>query len=95
MANESVTMMPAVRAGRRGQPVACDCCGSAICTGDPYHWSEVEVGPASFAWATCGTCSESEKAKELSWLEKAVTRARRYRPSWAKAAERMMMDSLN
>ncbi len=94
MANKIVAM-PAVRAGRRGQPGACDCCNTTIGSGDAYHWSEMEVGPASFAWATCGTCSESGKAKELSWLEKAVTRARRYRPSWAKAAEGMMMDSLN
>ena len=86
-------LSPTVQAGRRGDPIACDCCNGALIKGEGYYWSAMDVGPASFAWVTCHGCSDG-KAKALSWLEKAMRRARRHSRGWAAAAERMMMASL-
>lgn len=84
---------PKVHWGRRGNPGACDSCDVIApenWTSQGWVWSEVEVGPASFAFATCPQCEGTEK----HWTEKALKRASRHGKSWAKSVDRMIMRGL-
>lgn len=90
------SLMLEVKPGRRGHPHACDCCNRDL-TGEPsaaWRWYEIEVGPASFAWAICSDCNTSGRSEKKHWSDKALVRAYRYTPSWGKAVERMILGAL-
>ena len=84
----------------RSKGIACDFCDKPLTdhpqmgeTGWNYTWAETEIGSASFAYARCSDCWETD-ADRHSRLMACIRRAKRHGQEWGAAVDRYITETI-
>lgn len=81
--------------------IACDFCEKPLESfpvlvaglGWSYVWSDLEIGTASFSYATCSECCDKEHSK-FDNIEACLKRAARHGKGWRQAVDRFVVRTL-